>query len=65
MDELHELKNWLHKRYEAEADAEIREAEQCGGDIRKMSWPRISKDLHPGNEDLYVAMEKKETHPKM
>ena len=44
---------------------EIREVEQCGGDIRKMSQPRVSKDLHLGNEDLYVAPEKKETHLKM
>ena len=63
-DELQDLKNWLHKCYEAEADAEIYEVEQCGGDIWKMSWPRISKDLCPGNEDLYVAPEKKETHLK-
>ena len=65
VDELQELKNWLHKHYEVEADVEIHQAEQCGGDIHKMSQPRISKDLCPGNEDLYVAMEKKETHPKM
>ena len=64
-DKLQDLKNWLHKRYEAEVDAEICEAEQCGGDIRKMSQPRISKDLRPGDEDLYVTPEKKETHPKM
>ena len=30
-----------------------------------MSQPRISKDLHPGDEDLYVSPEKKETCPKM
>ena len=65
VDELQELKNWLHKHYEVEVDAEIREVEQCGGDICRMSWPRILKDLRPGNEDLYVSMEKKETHPKM
>ena len=56
VDKLQELKNWLHKCYEVEAEAEIHKAEQCGGDIRKMSWPRISADLHPGNEDLYVTM---------
>ena len=65
VDELQDLKNWLHKCYEAEADTEIHEAEQCGGDIRKMSQPRVSNDLRPGNEDLYIAPEKKETHPKM
>ena len=37
VDELQDLKNWLHQHYEAEADTEIREAEQCGGDIQKMS----------------------------
>ena len=37
VDELQDLKNWLHKCYEAEADAKICEAEQCGGDIWKMS----------------------------
>ena len=46
-------------------DAEIREAEQCGGDIHKMSRLRVSKDLHLGNEDLYVAPEKKEARPKL
>ena len=65
VDELHELKNWLHKHYEAEADAEIREAGQCGGDIRKMSLPRLSEDLHPGNEALYVGTDKKGTHPNI
>ena len=65
VDELQDLKNWLHQCYEAEVDAEIREAEQCGGDIWKMSRPRVSMDLHPGNEDLYIAPEKKETHPKL
>ena len=30
-----------------------------------MSWLRVSKDLRPGNEDLYVAPEKKETCPKL
>ena len=64
-DELQDLKNWLHKCYEAEADVEIHEAEQCGGDIWKMSQLRISKDLCPGDEDLYVTPEKKETCPKM
>ena len=62
-DKLQDLKNWRHKHYEV--DTEIHEAEQCGGDIQKMSWPRISKDLCPGDEDLYVALEKKETRPKM
>ena len=65
VDKLQHLKNWLHKHYEAEADAEIHEAEQCGGDIRKMSQPRVSKDLRPGNEDLYVALDKKETRLKV
>ena len=37
VDELQDLKNWLHQCYKAEADAEICEAEQCGGDIQKMS----------------------------
>ena len=64
-DELQDLKNWLHKCYEAEADTEICKAEQYGGDIQKMSQLRISKDLHPGDEDLYVTPEKKGTHPKM
>ena len=64
-DELQDLKNWLHKCYEAEGDMEIREVEQCGGDIWKKFRLRISKDLHPGDEDLYVTPEKKETHPKM
>ena len=35
VDKLQELKNWLHKCYEAEADAEICEAEKCGGTFRK------------------------------
>ena len=65
VDELQDLKNWLHQHYKAEVDVEIREAEQCGGDIRKMSQPRVSTDLRPGNEDLYVALEKKETCPKL
>ena len=65
VDELQDLKNWLHQCYEAEADTEICEAEQCGGDIWKMSRPRVSMDLCPGNEDLYVAPEKKETRLKL
>ena len=65
VDKLQDLKDWLHQCYEAEADAEIREAEQCGGNIWKMSQPRVSTDLHPGNEDLYIAPEKKETCPKL
>ena len=65
VDELQDLKNWLHQCYEAEADAEICEAEQCGGDIQKMCQPRVSMDLCPGNEDLYVAPEKKEICPKL
>ena len=65
VDELQDLKNWLHQRYEAEADTEICKAEQCGGDIRKMSQPRVSMDLCSGNEDLYVALEKKEIHLKL
>ena len=65
VDELQDLKNWLHQCYEAKGDAEIHEAEQCRGDIRKMSGPRVSMDLHPGNEDLYVSPEMKETHLKL
>ena len=65
VDELQDLKNWLHHCYKAEADAEIHKAEQCRGDIRKMSRPRVSMDLHPGNEDLYITLEKKETRPKL
>ena len=65
VDELQDLKNWLHKCCEVEADAEICKAEQCGGDIQKMSQLRISKDLSLGNEDLYVTPEKKEAHLKM
>ena len=65
VDELQDLKNWLHQCYKTEVDTEIRKAEQCGGNIRKMSWPRVSMDLRPGNEDLYVAPEKKETHLKL
>ena len=64
-DELQDLKNWLHECYEVEADMEIHEAEQCGGDIQKMSQPRISKNLRPGDEDFYVTPEKKKTHLKM
>ena len=64
VDKLQDLKNWLHQCYKAEADAEICEVEQCGGDIRKMSLPRVSTDLCPGNEDLYIAPEKKETRLK-
>ena len=30
-----------------------------------MSQPKVSMDLHPGNEDLYIAPQKKETHPKL
>ena len=37
VDELQDLKNWLHQHYEAKVDAEICEVEQYGGDIRKMS----------------------------
>ena len=61
VDELQEMKNWLHKHYEAEAGVEIREVEQCGGDIQKMSWPRVSEDLCPGNEALYIGTDKKGT----
>ena len=60
-DELQEMKLWLHKRYEAEADAEIREVEQYRGDIWKMSRSRASADQHPGNEDLYVRTDKRGT----
>ena len=63
VDELQE--NWLHKHYEVEADAEICEVKQCRGDIWKMSRPRVSEDLCPGNEDLYVAPDKKGTHPNL
>ena len=65
VDELQELKNWLHKCYEVEADAEIHKAEQCQEDIQKMSKPRILVDLCPGNEDLYVGTDKKGTHPNI
>ena len=65
VDELQELKNWLHKCYEVEADVEIREAEQCGGDIQKMSRLRVLEDLHPGNEALYISTDKKGTHPNI
>ena len=65
VDKLQEMKIWLHKCYEAEADAEICEVEQCGGDIQKMSWLRVSEDLHPGNESLYVGTDKKGTHPNI
>ena len=65
IDKLQDFKNWLQKCYEAEVDTEICEVEQCGGDIRKMSQPRVSTDLRPGNEDLYIAPEKKETHLKL
>ena len=61
VDELQEMKNWLHKCYEAEADVEIREVEQCGGDIWKMSRLRESEDLCPGNEALYIGTDKKGT----
>ena len=63
VNKLQDLKNWLHQHYEA--DAEIHEVEKCGGDIWKMSQPRVSMDLCPGNKDLYVAQEKKETCPKL
>ena len=65
VDKLQELKVWLHKCYEAEADAEIHEAEQCGGDIQKMSQPRASEDLRPGNDTLYVGTDKKGTRPNI
>ena len=65
VDELQEMKNWLHKCYEAEVDVEIHEVEQCGGDILKMYWPRVSEDLHPGNEALYIGTDKKGTHPNI
>ena len=65
VDELQELKNWLHKCYEAEVDAEIHEAEQCGGDIQKMSQPRVSEDLCPSNEALYIGTDKKGTRPNI
>ena len=65
VDELQEMKNWLHKCYKAEADTEICEAEQCGGDIRKMSQRRVSEDLCPSNEALYVGTDKKGTHPNI
>ena len=65
VDELQVLKNWLHKRYEVEADVEICEVEQCGGDIQKMSWPRVLEDLCPGNETFYVGTDKKGTRPNI
>ena len=65
VDELQELKNWLHKHYEAEADTEICEVEQCGEDIWKISRLRILADLCLGNEDLYVGMDKKGTCPNI
>ena len=65
VDKLQELKNWLHKHYEAEVDTEICETEQCGGDIWKMSRPRISEDLCPGNEALYIGTDKKGTRPNI
>ena len=65
VDELHKMKNWLHKRYEVEADVEICEVEQCGGDIWKMSRLRLSEDLCPGNEALYVGTDKKGTDPNI
>ena len=55
VDQLQEMKNWLHKYYEAEAHAEICEAVQCGGDIQKMSRPRVSEDLCPGR--FYVQFD--------
>ena len=63
--QLQEMKNWLHKHYEAEVDAEICEAEQCGGDIRKMSRPRVLEDLCPSNKALYVGTDKKGTCPNI
>ena len=61
-EELQEMKNWLHKCYEAEVDAEIQEVEQCCGDPRRMSSPRNSSDQHPGNETLFIGTDKKGTH---
>ena len=58
-EELQEIKNWLHKCYEA--DAEIREVEQCCGDLRRKSSPRNSLDQCPGNETLFVGTDKKGT----
>ena len=55
------MKNWLHKCYEAEADAEIQEVEQCCGDLQRMLMPTDSKDQLPGNETLYVGTDKKGT----
>ena len=56
---LAELKTWLHKCYEAEADVEVWEIEQCCGDLWRMSWPRNSAELCPGNEDLFIATDQK------
>ena len=60
--ELQEIKNWLHKCYEAEVDVEIREVEQCCGDLQRMSLPRNSVDRHPGNETLFEGTDKRGTH---
>ena len=65
VDELQEMRNWQHKCYEVEADVEICEVEQCRGDIQKMSQLRVSKDLCPGNEALYMAPDKKGTCPNI
>ena len=46
-EELQEMKNLLHKHHEAEADSEICKVEQCGGDIQKMSRPRVSEEQCP------------------
>ena len=60
-EELAEMKTWLHKRYEVEADAEVQEVEQCCGDLRRMSLPRNSVDQCPGNKTLFVGSDKKGT----
>ena len=60
-EELQEMKNWLHKHYEAEVDAGIHEVEQCCGDLWRMSSSQNSSDQHPGNETLFIGTDKKGT----
>ena len=55
-NELTALKNWMHRRYQEEADLELEILQRIQGDVDRLLVHRQDRCRHPGNEEEYHRM---------
>ena len=60
-DELTDLKRWMQRRYEEEADLELEILQRIRGDIDCLMVHREDRRHHPGNEEEYRLRRKSVT----